>query len=237
MNGNSTNYWLEIWGLGIAAFDPTIALVGLVYLLTGVRNRVTVIFLTTSVVATFVLGVALSLTLGQLTAIPRGLDHLRHGYVRAAIEIVIVICGVIWLRIRMQRGPDDSEPEPPNATERGAVLIALAIVLLNLGDPAYLGGILVAGRSPDIVDVVLGVLLLAATVQFPVIFVAALMIRGSAQQVAERFNNWWIRTAPHRFHTLNIAAAAIILALAVDAGHYILTNTYLVLNSTHHFRH
>ncbi|HWU32198.1 MAG TPA: hypothetical protein VN108_04945, partial [Marmoricola sp.] len=203
-------------------------------MLAGVRNRVTVIFLATAVVATFVLGVALSLTLGQLTAIPRGLDHLRHGYFRAAIETVIVICGLFWLRIRVRTGPDDSEPEPPNATERGAVMVALAIVLINLGDPAYLGGILVAGRSPNIVDVVLGVTLLAAAVQFPVIFVAALMVRGSSQQVAERFNDWWIRTTPHRFHVLNVAAFGVILALAVDAGHYMADGHYLVLNSHHH---
>lgn len=234
MTGASDNYWLEILGLGIAAFDPTIALVALVYLLAGVRTRVTVIFLTTAVVATFILGVALSLTLGQLTAIPRGLDHLRHGYFRAAIETVIVICGLFWLRIRVRTGPDDSEPEPPNATERGAALVALAIVLINLGDPAYLGGILVAGRSPNIVDVVLGVTLLAAAVQFPVIFVAALMVRGSPQQIAERFNDWWIRTTPHRFHALNIAAFGVILALAVDAGHYMADGHYLVLNSHHH---
>lgn len=233
MDGNSTNYWLEILGLGLAAFDPTIALIALVYVLAGVRNRVTVVFLTTAVVTTFILGVALSLTLGQLTAIPRGLDHLRHGHFRADLEIVTVICGLLWLRIRIRRGPDDSEPEPPNATERGAALLALAIVLVNLGDPAYLGGILVAGRSPNIVDEVLGVLLLAAAVQFPVAIVAFLMLRGSPQQVAERFNAWWIRTAPHRFHALNIAAALVVIALAIDAGHYIVDHSYLVLNEPH----
>lgn len=234
MTGDSANYWLEVLGLGLAAFDPTVALVALVFLLAGVGNRIVVTFLTTAVVSTWVLGVSLSLVLGQLTAIPRGLDHLRHGHFRSYIEIVMVLCGLVWLWIRWRRGPDGSEPEPPKATARGAAMVALAIVLVNLADPAFLGGILVAGHSPNIADEMLAVLLLTAAVQFPVIIVAVIMLRGSAQGTAERFNAWWIRTTPHRFHALNLFCLAIILALAVDAIHYLDGGSYLVLNSTRH---
>lgn len=234
MNGNSANYWLEMLGFGLAGFDPTIPLIALMFVLMGAHRRVVLTFLSTAVVGTWVLGVALALTLGQLTAIPRGLDHLRHGHVRADLEIVTVIAGVIWLGIRIIRGPDDSEPKPPNATERGAALLAIALVLAWVGDPGFLGGVIVAGHSDNYLDVLLAMLLWVGAAQWPLIFVFAAMALGSPQRVAEKFNAWWIRTAPHRFHALNIGAAAILLALAVDAGHYLADGHYLVLNAAGH---
>ena len=237
MNGDSTNYWLEMLGFGIAGFDPTIPLIALMFVLVGVRTRVIVTFLTTAVGGTYALAVALSLTIGQLTAIPRGLDHLRHGPIRAELEIVTVISGLIWLGIRVARGPDDSEPEPPNATERGAALLAMAIVLAWVADPGFLGGVIVAGHSDDWVDVFLAQLLWVAAAQWPLVFVVAAMSIGSPQRVAERFNDWWIRTAPHRYHALNVAAAVILILLAIDAGHYVTSHHYLMLNAVGHHRH
>lgn len=237
MNGDSPNYWLEMLGFGIAGFDPTIPLIALMFVLVGVRNRVIVTFVTTAVVGTWALGVALSLTIGQLTAIPRGLDHLRHGPVRAELEIVTVICGLIWLGIRVARGPDDSEPEPPNATERGAALLAIAIVLAWVADPGFLGGVIVAGHSDDWVDILLAQLLWVAAAQWPLIFVVAAMSIGSPRRIAEMFNDWWLRTAPHRYHALNIVAAVILILLAIDAGHYISEHHYLVLNAVARHRH
>ena len=189
-----------------------------------------------AMIGTWALAVALSLTIGQLTAIPRGLDHLRHGPIRAELEIVVVVAGLIWLGIRAVRGPDDSEPQPPEPTERSAALLAVAIVLAWVADPGFIGGVIVAGNSNDWVDALLAQLLWVAAAQWPVIFVVAAMSIGSPQRVAERFNNWWIRTAPHRFHALNIAAAVIIILLAIDAGRYIADGHYLVLNATHHPR-
>jgi len=237
VNGDSTNYWLEMLGFGIAGFDPTIPLIALMFVLVGVRTRVIVTFLTTAVVGTWALAVALSLTIGQLTAIPRGLDHLRHGPIRADLEIVTAISGLIWLAIRINRGPDDSEPEPPDPTERGAALLAIAIVLAWVADPGFLGGVIVAGHSPDWVDALLAQLLWVTAAQWPLIFVIIAMSIGSPQIVAERFNQWWLRTAPHRYHALNIAAATVLILLAIDAGHYIAEHCYLVLNAAGHHRY
>ena len=236
MNGDSTNYWLEMLGFGIAGFDPTIPLIALMFVLVGVHRRVVLTFLTTAVVGTWVLGVALSLTIGQLTAIPRGLDHLRHGPIRAELEIVTVISGLIWLWIRVARGPDDSEPEPPNATERGAALLAIAIVLAWVADPGFLGGVIVAGHSDNWIDVLLAQLLWVAAAQWPLLFVLAAMSIGSPQRVAERFNDWWLRTAPGRYHALNIVAAVLLILLAIDAGHYVSDHHYLVLNDLRYHR-
>lgn len=237
MNGNSTNYWLEMLGFGIAGFDPTIPLIALMFVLVGVRTRVIVTFLTTAVVGTWALAVALSLTIGQLTAIPRGLDHLRHGPIRADLEIVTAISGLIWLAIRINRGPDDTEPEPPDPTERGAALLAIAIVLAWVADPGFLGGVIVAGHSADWVDALLAQLLWVAAAQWPLIFVIGAMSIGSPQRIAAYFNDWWIRTAPHRFHALNVCAAAILMLIAIDAGHYIAEHHYLVLNAAGHHRY
>lgn len=231
MNGDSTNYWLEMLGFGIAGFDPTIPLIALMFVLVGVRSSVIYTFLGTAIVGTYALAVSLSLTIGQLTAIPRGLDHLRHGPIRAELEIVTAISGLIWLAIRIRRGPDDSEPEPPNATERGAALLAIAIVLAWVADPGFLGGVIVAGHSDDWVDVFLAQLLWVAAAQWPLVFVVAAMSIGSPQRVATAFNDWWLRTAPHRFHALNICAAAVLMLIAIDAGHYLAEHHYLVLNS------
>ncbi|GAC1387031.1 MAG: hypothetical protein NVSMB48_26140 [Marmoricola sp.] len=236
MNGDSTNYWLEMLGFGIAGFDPTIPLIALMFVLVGVRRRVVLTFLITAVAGTWALGVALSLTIGQLTAIPRGLDHLRHGPFRAELEIVTVISGLIWLGIRIARGPDDSEPEPPTATERGAALLALAIVLAWVADPGVLGGVIVAGHSDDWIDVLLAQTLWVAAAQWPLVFVLIAMSIGSPQRVAEVFNDWWLRTAPARYHALNVAAAVVVILLALDAGHYLVDHQYLVLNSLHHRR-
>lgn len=237
MNGDSTNYWLEMVGFGIAGFDPTIPLIALMFVLVGVPTRVIVTFLTTAIVGTWALAVALSLTIGQLTAIPRGLDHLRHGPIRAELEIVTVISGLIWLGIRIARGPDDSEPEPPTPTERGAALLAIAIVLAWVADPGFLGGVIVAGHSDDWIDVLLAQLLWVAAAQWPLIFVVIAMSIGSPQRIARSFNDWWLRTAPHRYHALNIAAAATLILLAIDAGHYIADKHYLVLNAAAHHLH
>ncbi|MGN6160892.1 MAG: hypothetical protein ACTHOG_04225 [Marmoricola sp.] len=238
MNGDSTNYWLEMLGFGIAGFDPTIPLIALAFVLVGVRTRVIVTFLATAIIGTYALAVALSLTIGQLTAIPRGLDHLRHGPIRAELEIVTAISALIWLGIRIARGPDDSEPEPPNATERGAALLAIAIVLAWVADPGFLGGVIVAGHSDDWVDVLLAQVLWVVAAQWPLVFVIGAMLIGSPQRIAESFNTWWILTAPHRFHALNIAAASILILIAIDAGHYILEHHYLVFNAKpHHHPH
>ena len=79
-------------------------------------------------------------------------------------------------------------------------------------------------------------LLWVAAAQWPLLFVLAAMSIGSPQRVAERFNDWWLRTAPGRYHALNIVAAVLLILLAIDAGHYVSDHHYLVLNDLRHHR-
>jgi len=221
-------------GLGVAGFDPTIPFIALASLLLGLPRRTITAFVVTAVVATWAYGVVLALTVGQVHVITSAVDHLRAGPTRAALEGALLVAGTWWLVVRWRRGPKLMGEEKPRATVLGAVLLALALVLAWAADPGFLGGVLVAGRTHDLVDVLLGQALWVVCAQWPLAIVAVGLVIGSPQRFARAFEDRWDRVAPYRFWTLNLLIVVSLLALAADALGYLSDGRYLVLNARPH---
>jgi len=227
----SGNYWLAMAGLGVAGFDPTIPFIALASLLLGLPRRTITAFVVTAVLATWVYGVVLSLTVGHLHVISSAVDHLRSGPTRAALEAAVVVAGLVWLVLRVRRGPTLMGEQKPRATVPGAVLLALAIVLAWAADPGFVGGVLVAGHSHSLVEVLLGQALWVVCAQWPLAIVAVGLVVGSPQRFARAFEDWWDRIAPARFGLLNALIVVSLLLVAADALGYVAAGHYLVLGT------
>ncbi|CAM3022046.1 hypothetical protein [Skermania piniformis] len=224
----TAGYLSQMAGFGLLGFDPTIALIAVTGLLTGIRPRDVAVFLGTALVATPLFGTVLAAAVGRRFA---GVDWwhlLRTGWWPAVVEFVVAALLVGWLLSRRRHGRTARAERAPRAGIAGAVGLALVLVLAWTADPGFVAGVVASGRTDSVLAMVLGQLVWVLIAQCLSVAVLVAMTVTAPQRLAERFAATWARTADLRFRLVDLALAVAAIGLVADAGWYLVSGDYLV---------
>lgn len=216
--------------IGIAGLDPTAALIAVAALVAGATSRALTAFVVTVMIGAPVFGTALSLTAGARLA---GLDWrvlVPQGRLGAVVGLAVGAALVAVAVVRLVRHPArrNAAPKPRRVGTLALVGAGAAYVGSLLIDPTFIAVTVLAGRSQELLDVIMmqGIWVLIS--QLPLLALLLAVSRFGQQRAVERFQVWWSRAQPALRVLVTVALVVAGLLLVTDAlwwfgtGHFLL---------------
>ena len=183
---------VAVLGLGLAGLDPAGALIAAAALTAGARDRAVLLYGVVVLAGTALLGTTLSLTLGARLA---GLDWsvlVPAGRVGAILEIAVGAGLLAWAVVRLRRtGARAPKPRRERTGGLGLAGVGALFALSAALDPTFVAVVVLAGRDPDIAEVVLAHVLWAVLSQAPLVLLLVAVARGKHQRAVTWFGTWW----------------------------------------------
>lgn len=220
-------------GLGLAGVDPAGLVVALGALAAGTRERLVIAFALIAVVGTALLGIGLTLTLGQQLQEFEWSSLLPPDWLAATIELVLAAGLLLWAALRVRR-PGIRPPRPAGRSRSGTALLWAGVMFALSAplDPTFLGLVVIAGRGEPVTAVASAHLIWIVVSQLPLVaLVLIILLRRHARPVA------WLQTVMPKARPVLAKVSTAALAflggvLAIDAGWWFVTARFLLPDPT-----
>src|SRR3954447_2874522 len=213
--------------LGVLGLDPAGALLAAAAMTAGARRREVVVFSVVVLLGTVVFGTVLTMALGDRLARFDWTSVLPHRGTRAGIEAAASLALLVWVGIRLGRGPRPLKDRALRVGPSGAVVSAILFIGTAATDPTFAATVVLASRSNTVLPAVLANTTWTVISQLPLMLVFAAVLAGrhrSALTTIRRLRLRWAAVL-RRLVTLGLALCA--LVLFIDVCTWLITGDFL----------
>lgn len=217
-------------GLGVIGMDPAGALLAAAALAVGSRTRDVVVFGLVGLLGTAVVGLVLSLTVGEQLLELDWAALLPRGGFRAALEAGGAVGLLGWWAIRRRPGRRaGGRPRPRRVRVglAGSFAAGVLFIATAFTDPTFVAAVILSAGGGTVLEGGLGNAVWSVVSQLPLLGLMVALARGRDRVLAavHRLRTRW---GPRSRVLVSGAVAAAALALLVDVASWLVTESFLV---------